>query len=106
MSACRGEIALGIRLQNGGVVLNPAHPEVLSDPEPQIQFLTFGDSSLNFDLLVWIADPTRQYFVISDLNFAIVQAFRARDITIPFPQRDLHIKSAVPIARSPSEGDP
>ncbi len=83
-----------------------AHPEVLSDPEPQIQFLAFGDSSLNFDLLVWIADPTRQYFVISDLNFAIVQAFRARDITIPFPQRDLHIKSAVPIARSPSEGDP
>ena len=73
-----------------------AHPEVLSDPEPQIQFLTFGDSSLNFDLLVWIADPTRQYFVISDLNFAIVQAFRARDITIPFPQRDLHFQSADP----------
>ena len=74
-----------------------AHPEVLSDPEPQIQFLTFGDSSLNFDLLVWIEDPTRQYFVISDLNFAIVQAFRERDITIPFPQRDLHVRSAVPM---------
>ena len=73
-----------------------AHPEVLSDPEPQIQFLAFGDSSLNFDLLVWIADPTRQYFVISDLNFAIVQAFRARDITIPFPQRDLHFQSVDP----------
>lgn len=83
-----------------------AHPEVLSDPEPQIQFLSFGDSSLNFDLLVWIADPTRQYFVVSDLNFAIVQAFRERDITIPFPQRDLHVRSAVPIALSPSEGDP
>lgn len=74
-----------------------AHPEVLSDPEPQIQFLTFGDSSLNFDLLVWIEDPTRQYFVISDLNFAIVQAFRERDIEIPFPQRDLHVRSAVPV---------
>ncbi len=74
-----------------------AHPEVLSDPEPQMQFLGFGDSSLNFDLLVWIADPTRQYFVVSDLNFAIVQAFRARDITIPFPQRDLHVRSAVPM---------
>ena len=79
-----------------------AHPEVLSDPEPQIQFLAFGDSSLNFDLLVWIADPTRQYFVISDLNFAIVQAFRARDITIPFPQRDLHVRSAVPMHFSTS----
>ena len=62
------------------------------------QLVAFGDSSLNFDLLVWIADPTRQYFVVSDLNFAIVQAFRARDITIPFPQRDLHVRSAVPMS--------
>ena len=75
-----------------------AHSEVLSDPEPQAQFLTFGDSSLNFDLLVWIEDPTRQYIVTSDLNFAIVQAFRERDITIPFPQRDLHVRSAVPMS--------
>ncbi len=75
-----------------------AHPEVLSDPEPQMQFLGFGDSSLNFDLLVWIEDPPRQLFVISDLNFAIVQAFRERDITIPFPQRDLHVRSAVPMS--------
>ncbi len=83
-----------------------AHPEVLSDPEPQIQFLSFGDSSLNFDLLVWIADPTRQYFVVSDLNFAIVQAFRERDITIPFPQRDLHVRSAVPMSvATQSDGD-
>ena len=73
-----------------------AHPEVLSDPEPQMQFLSFGDSSLNFDLLVWIDDPTRHYFVISDLNFAIVQAFRERNITIPFPQRDLHMQSVEP----------
>ena len=74
-----------------------AHPEVLPNPEPQIQFLEFGDSALNFDLLVWIADPPRQYFVISDLNFAIVRAFRARGITIPFPQRDVHVRSATPI---------
>ncbi len=75
-----------------------AHPEVLSDPQPQMQFLGFGDSSLNFDLLVWIEDPTRQYIVISDLNFAIVRAFRERNITIPFPQRDLHVRSTVPIS--------
>ena len=75
-----------------------AHLEVLSDPEPQMHFLGFGDSSLNFDLLVWIVDPTRQYFVISDLNFAIVRAFRERDIEIPFPQRDLHVRSAVPMS--------
>lgn len=74
-----------------------AHPEVLAKPEPQIQFLEFGDSSLNFDLLVWLRDASRQYFVRSDLNFAIVKAFRERDITIPFPQRDLHLRSAVPM---------
>ena len=74
-----------------------AHPEVLALPEPQIQFLEFGDSSLNFDLLVWLKDASRQYFVKSDLNFAIVKAFRERDITIPFPQRDLHLRSAVPM---------
>lgn len=73
-----------------------AHPAVLSDPQPQMQFLGFGDSSLNFDLLVWIEDPTRQYIVISDLNFAIVRAFRERNITIPFPQRDLHMQSVEP----------
>ena len=74
-----------------------AHSEVLAHPEPQIQFLEFGDSSLNFDLLVWLRDASRQYFVKSDLNFAIVKAFRERDITIPFPQRDLHLRSAVPM---------
>ena len=70
-----------------------SHPEVLQNPEPRIQFLEFGDSSLNFDLLVWIDDPSRQYFVRSDLNFAIVNAFREEGITIPFPQRDLHLRS-------------
>ena len=70
-----------------------AHPEVLRDPEPRGQFVDFGDSSLNFDLLVWIDDPSRQHFVRSDLNFAIVKAFREEGITIPFPQRDLHLRS-------------
>ena len=74
-----------------------AHQEVLLNPEPTIQFLDFSNSSLNFDLLVWINDAARQYFVRSDLNFAIVKAFREQGITIPFPQRDLHIQSAVPM---------
>ena len=73
-----------------------SHSEVLANPVPNIQFLDFGDSSLNFDLLVWIQDASRQYFVRSDLNFAIVRAFREQGITIPFPQRDLHLRSAVP----------
>jgi small-conductance mechanosensitive channel len=74
-----------------------AHQEVLLNPEPTIQFLDFGDSSLNFALLVWINDASRQYVIKSDLNFAVVKAFRKQGITIAFPQRDLHIRTAVPI---------
>ena len=74
-----------------------AHQEVLLNPEPTVQFLEFGDSSLNFDLLVWINDASRQYIIRSALNFAIVKAFREQGITIPFPQRDLHIQSAIPL---------
>jgi len=71
-----------------------ANTELLAEPGPQVQFLGFGDSSLNFDLLVWIKDPRRQHFIRSDLNFSIVAAFRREDIEIPFPQRDIHIRSA------------
>ena len=74
-----------------------AHEEVLLNPEPTVQFLEFADSSLNFDLLVWINDASRQYIIRSDLNFAVVKAFREQGITIPFPQRDLHIQSAIPL---------
>ena len=74
-----------------------AHQEVLLNPEPTVQFLEFDDSSLNFDLLVWINDASRQYIIRSDLNFAVVKAFREHGITIPFPQRDLHIQSAIPL---------
>jgi small-conductance mechanosensitive channel len=74
-----------------------AQPEVVADPPPTVQFYEFGDSALNFDLLVWIDDPRRQFFIGSDLNFSIVRAFRANDIQIPFPQRDLHLVSAVPL---------
>jgi small-conductance mechanosensitive channel len=74
-----------------------AHQDVLLNPEPTVQFLEFGDSSLNFVLLVWINDASRQYIIRSDLNFAVVKAFREQGITIPFPQRDLHIQSAIPL---------
>lgn len=71
-----------------------AHQAVLSDPEPRVQFLSFGESALQFDLLVWIDEPPQQFFVRSDLNFAISDLFKERGIEIPFPQRDLHVRSA------------
>jgi small-conductance mechanosensitive channel len=72
------------------------HPGVLKDPPPTVLFHEFGDSSLNFILRVW----TRQFATIpgvlrSELNFAISRAFKEQGIEIPFPQRDLHIRSGV-----------
>ena len=72
------------------------HPEVIGEgfgvSEPVVLFIEFGDSSLNFELRCFITDIDRRRRVISDLNFAIDEAFRENGIEIPFPQRDVHIK--------------
>ena len=73
-----------------------AHSEVITDgraPEPRALFMGFGDSSLDFELRVRINRIERRFQVTSDLNFAIDQAFRDAKVTIPFPQRDLHLIS-------------
>lgn len=78
------------------------HAAVLPHPEPIIFFLGFGDSSLDFELRVWIDEPVAQYRVKSDLFFRIEELFRAHQIEIPFPQRDLHVRSGrLPLALSP-----
>ncbi|MCT0248101.1 mechanosensitive ion channel family protein [Synechococcus sp. CS-205] len=64
---------------------------ILQEPKPSVFFTGFGDSSLDFSLLVWINQPMRQYEIISDLNYRIEALLRRREITIPFPQRDLHL---------------
>lgn len=70
-----------------------SHPEVLLQPQPQVWFQGFGDSSLNFDLLVWTGDPKKQFKVKSDLNYRIEASLRRHGIEVPFPQRDLHVRS-------------
>ena len=69
---------------------------VLPEPAPTVRFTGFGDSALNFELLVWTDQPTRHPSLRSRLNYAIEAAFRKNGIQIPFPQRDLHIKSTEP----------
>ena len=77
------------------------HSDVLSSPPPQVLFCRLGDSAFEFELLVWVAQPSRQFIIKSDLLFKIVQAFRQHDIEIPYPQRDLHIvSSAVPLPKN------
>ncbi|MDR4505111.1 MAG: mechanosensitive ion channel [Candidatus Scalindua sp.] len=73
-----------------------SHPDVEKDPEPVVRFAEFGDSSLNFQLYVW-AHISKRWMVISDLHFAIDKIFRENGIEIAFPQRDLHIRSAIPM---------
>ena len=73
------------------------HPDVLKDPEPEILFAGFGDSSLNFELRVWtIARVKTPLPLSSELYFSIFRAFKENGIEIPFPQRDLHIKTVSP----------
>lgn len=75
------------------------HPSVVRLPRPQVFFKGFGDSSLDFALLVWIVEPNRQPIIKSDLYFRIFALFREEGIEIPFPQRDLHIRSGhLPVA--------
>lgn len=69
------------------------HELVRNNPEPNVFFMDFADSSLNFELRVHIKGFTTQAVVKSDLRFAINQEFINAGIEIPFPQRDLHIKS-------------
>jgi len=69
------------------------HERVLGDPAPDVLFVAFGDSSLNFELLAWTSDIAAKGATMSDINFAIDAAFREHRIEIPFPQRDLHIRS-------------
>lgn len=65
---------------------------VLRQPSPKVWFTDFGDSSLNFELLVWIDDPIETSPIRSALNYAIAAELTARNIEIPFPQTDIHLK--------------
>ncbi|WP_337193892.1 mechanosensitive ion channel family protein [Pontibacillus yanchengensis] len=71
-------------------------PTVLSKPEPFVNFVGFGDSSLDFELFVWISEPDKVIVMKSNLNFRIYNMLAEHNIEIPFPQRDLHVKSVDP----------
>jgi potassium efflux system protein len=69
------------------------HADVLSDPRPRVEFRGFGDSALQFELLVWTRDPRIQHRLVSDLNYRIEANLRRHHVQVPFPQRDLHLRS-------------
>jgi potassium-dependent mechanosensitive channel len=68
-------------------------PKVLSEPAPKVWFRGFADSDMQFELLVWINQPTESDPIKSSINFLIEREFRRRNIQIPYPQRDLYIRN-------------
>ncbi|MEM7434247.1 MAG: mechanosensitive ion channel domain-containing protein [Myxococcota bacterium] len=78
------------------------HPAVMSDPPPQVLFLGFGDSSLSFELRVFLPDARDFIQSKHELHMAVDAAFREAEIEIAFPQRDLHVRS-LPAKLQPAE---
>lgn len=67
---------------------------ILKDPHPQIFFVGFGDSSLNWEIRIFVADILKRYPTQHALLLSIDEQFRQHGIEVPFPQRDLHLRSA------------
>ncbi len=76
------------------------HKRVMKSPEPIVLLIDFGDSSWDMRLRCWIFDPKEQYLIASDLRCEIVREFRKNNIEIPYPQRDLHVRSPLPVPLS------
>jgi small-conductance mechanosensitive channel len=77
------------------------HPEVLKNPAPDVLHMGFGDSAWNMRLRIWLEHPRRHPEVQSDINCAIVRKFQRNGVEIPFPQRDLHVRSPLPLPLTP-----
>ena len=103
----RAEIRVGVAYgSDPGLVMDllvrsaRGHPDVLNNPAPEALFLGFGDSALNFSLRAWVGSFDRFVRVRSDLYQSVNSALKEAGIEIPFPQRDLHLRSVSPEAGS------
>jgi len=74
---------------------------VLEEPKPRVQFLKFGDYSLDFRLLVWTNQPRRHVQIRSDINYRIARLFREHSIRIPYPTQEFLLKG-IPRELEPS----
>src|ERR1043165_2448947 len=77
---------------------------LLEEPKPSVQFLSFGDYSLNFRLMVWTNRPRRHAKIKSDINYRIHHLFKEAGIEIPFPQQDLNLRGGA-IQLAPASTD-
>lgn len=69
-------------------------PDVMNEPAPSVRLREFGEKGLEFELLVWTNTQThRRGLFTSNINYSIIRKFNTHGIRIPYPQRDLHLKS-------------
>lgn len=68
-------------------------PQIVADPAPDVMFVGFGASTLDFALIAWTAEQKRTSWVQSDVNFKIDEKFRKARIEMPFPQQDVNIRN-------------
>ena len=71
--------------------LAAAEPNAREEPEPRVRFRHFGESGLEFELLIWISDPELRGRTIDALNTAVLKRFRAEGVEIPYPKRDVYL---------------
>ncbi len=89
-------VAYGSDIEKVITILGDAgrnNPDILKEPAPSPIFIAFGESSLDFELRVWIPNVDARPRVKSELLVDIDQQFRKAGVEIPFPQRDLHLRS-------------
>jgi small-conductance mechanosensitive channel len=74
------------------------HPDVLEEPPPKALFMQFGESSLDFQLRAWTNRVDQYLAVRSELAIAVAGALAEAGITVPFPQRDVYLRTVEPEA--------
>lgn len=73
---------------------------VLRNPAPVAHFMKFGDSALEFDLRVMIRNVNWIFVVRSELNHEVLKRLKEAGIAIPYPQRDLHMRTIGPLGQA------
>ncbi|MGR8998577.1 MAG: mechanosensitive ion channel domain-containing protein [Gammaproteobacteria bacterium] len=68
-------------------------PLVLAEPEPSVWFMGFGDSSLNFSVFIFVSELANRLPATHDVHVRLEKALAEHNIEIPFPQRDIHVRS-------------
>ncbi|MBD2346045.1 mechanosensitive ion channel family protein [Anabaena subtropica] len=109
--ASASRLVLPVRVAYGGSIntirtalleVAQTNADILKKPNPTVWFQGYGEDFLNFQLLVWISKPRKQFQIKSDLYFQIDEIFRQNNIHIPFPQRSLHLRTgSLPLELSP-----